>query len=592
MHGTRRCLAPLTALSATLLFAPSALALDFAPLAELPEPGGYVSPIRVILILIMILPWLAFCQWVDKDAHSLRRMNRELWDGVVLGGGVLGLALWLLPPWATPGQFAAGFGLWFLITVGTCGIYVIVRNGMVDHSSRVFTPHHIKTYLSSLGKKKGSVMDAVERVRLSAHSGAKVPPPTDPNKTDAYEAAQTLLFDALWRRATDVELMISSNGPRLAYKIDGVPTARHDLLTSEQAQSALVFIKEIAGLDIEERRRPQDGSISGAITGGDGGATEVEVRSSGTTQHERLTLRIVGEQHRLRIADLGLPQKQQEQFDAIAAKPSGLVIVSGPRASGVTTTLYAALRQHDAFMQNLLTLEHSPLMELENITQHIFDAGKHEASYARQLQTVLRREPDVVMISDCPDRETAHLAARAAVDGKKIYMGIQAKDSFEALKKLVSLAGDTDAVAAALLAITSQRLVRKLCIACRQAYKPDALLLKKANLPVDKIEHFYRPPPEGFVDAKGRPVICPNCQASGYYGRTGVFEILEVDESIRDFIRHGQPVSAIRSQARKTGMLYLQESALEKVKEGVTSMNEVLRVMRDEEPPRRQPAVS
>src|SRR5690606_33119152 len=126
----------------------------------------------------------------------------------------------------------------------------------------------------------------------------------------------------------------------------------------------------------------------------------------------------------------------------------------------VTTTLYAALRNHDAFMQNLLTLEHAPLMELENITQHIYDSTKHEASFARQLQTVLRREPDVVMVSDVPDRETAHLIAEAAHEGKKLYVGIQARDSFEALKKMLSLAGDTDTVAEALMAVTAQRLVR------------------------------------------------------------------------------------------------------------------------------------
>ena len=121
-------------------------------------------------------------------------------------------------------------------------------------------------------------------------------------------------------------------------------------------------------------------------------------------------------------------------------------------------------------------------MELENITQNTYDSTKHEASYGRQLQTILRREPDVVMVSDCADRETAHLAAKAACDGKKIYAGVQARDCFDALKKLVSLAGDMDTVAQGLVAITSQRLIRMICIGCRLAYQPDPQLLKKANL--------------------------------------------------------------------------------------------------------------
>lgn len=512
-------------------------------------------------------------------------MNRELWNGITIGGGVVGLAVWLLLPWESAGLFAAGFSLWFLITFGTCSMYVILRNGHVDATARVFTPRHIKSWVSNLGKKKEVRLAAVERVRLNAHDGAKVPVPEDLTQTDMYEAAQNILFDALWRRATEVELLVSGNGARLAYRIDGAVTPRNDLLTREAAGQAVTFIKTIGGLEIEERRRPQQGAITAVITGTDATPTEIEVRTSGTTQHERLSMRIVGEENRLRTGDLGMNEKQQASFEEILKAPSGLVIICGPRASGLTTTLYATVRSHDAFMQNVVALEREPLMDLENITQHIYDSTKHEASYARQLQTVIRREPDVVMISDCPDRETAHLAAKAACDGKKIYMGIQARDSFDALKKLVSLAGDMDAVAGALAAITSQRLMRKLCIACRQAYRPDQQLLKKANLPLDKIEHFYRPPrPEEWVDEKGNPRgVCTNCQGSGYFGRTGVFELLEIDDDIRELIRNGQPISAIRATARKNGMRYLQEISLQKVIAGITSMNEMLRVLREEE---------
>ncbi len=554
-------------------------------LGELPEPGSYVSIWRVILILICVLPWLAFCEWVERDTRLIRRLNHDLWAGVVVGAGAVGLALWLMLPWNTAGLFAAGFGMWFVITVGTCAVYVVLRNGMVDAAGRVFTPRHIKAWISRGGKKQEKGL-AIERVRLIDSKNNKVPVPTDPNQTDPYEAAQHLIFDALWRRATDVEMHLSDSAVKLQYRVDGVLTPRNDLLTPEQGAAAVQFIKTIAGLDVNERRRPQEGEIMGAIAGADAPMTDIEISTSGTMERERLAMRIVGEQNRLRLADLGLTSAQQSTFEDLAHRSSGLIVVSGPRASGVTTTLYAALRTHDAFMQNLLTLEHSPLMELENITQNIYDSSKHEASFARQFQSVLRREPDVVMVSDCPDRETAHLAAKAAEEGKKVYMGVTAKDSFDALKKIVSLAGDTDVVSSALMAVTNQRLVRKLCIGCRQAYKPDAALLKKANLPVDKIEHFYRPPPEGLVDSKGNPIVCTNCQGSGYFGRVGVFELLVIDDTIREMIRAGQPVNAIRMQARKGGMYYLQEIGLQKVQEGITSMNEVLRVLRDEEPPR------
>lgn len=549
--------------------------------------GEYIGWGRVAAILVVFLVWLLFCQWVGKDTASIRKLNQPLWQGVVLGGGGLGLALLLLAPWNTPQLFFAGFGLWVVLILSTSCIYVVVRNGYVEPAARVGTRDHLARWFKNVGKKETEKMDAVERVRLVAHDGEKVVCPSDKEGIEAFEIAQNLMFDALWRRATEVVLILTAQEPRLLYRIDGVVTPRTDLLDKEQAEKVMPFLKKHAGLEVEEHRRPQSGTILAGITGGNyKGATEIEVTTSGTTQEERLKLQIIGDQSRLRINDLGMTDSQRELFEKMAADPAGLIVVAGPRGSGVTTTLYAALRTHDSFMQNLLTLERQPLMDLENITQHIYDATKHEASYARQLQTVLRREPDVVMSSECADRETAHLAVKAACEGKKIYVGTQARDTFEALKKLVSLAGDIEAVADALQIVTCQRLVRKLCVACRIPYRPDKQLLKKANLPVEKIEHFYRAPKaEDLVDEKGRSKgVCPNCQGSGYFGRTGVFEILEIDEPIRELIRKGQSLNAIRAQARKNGMLYLQEVGLQKVIEGITSMNEMLRALRDEEP--------
>lgn len=551
-------------------------------LGALPEPGGYMNWLRIAAIFVCVLPWLAFCQWVDRDTQFVRKMPREMWNGIVLGGGTLGLGLWLLLPWQSAGLFAAGFGLWFLVTFGTCAVYVVLRNGHVDVSARVFTVRHIQEKLSALGKKREERDAAIERVKLNAHNGDKIPIPDDPTQMDAYEAAQNLLFDALWRRATEVLMQVSDSSVRVNYRIDGVVTPRNDLLEADEAAEALGFIMKVSGLDVGERRRPQQGELTAVIAGSTAPPTEIEVRTSATTQHEQMQLRIVGEENRLRVNDLGMTEKQQEKLEDILTSRRGMVVVSGPHASGVTTTLYAFLRKHDAFMANLLTIEYEPLMDLENITQHKYDSTKHEASYARQFQTVLRREPDVVMVSDIADRETAHLAVKAACDGKKIYGGIQARDTFDALKKLVSLAGDLDLVAESLLAVTSQRLVRKLCVACRQAYKPDATLLKKVNLPADKIEHFFRPPPGGLVDEKGNPILCTNCQGSGYYGRTGIFELLVVDDELRELIRKGQPISAVRAQSRGTGMHYLQEEGLQKVIDGVTGMSELLRVLRED----------
>ncbi len=552
------------------------------PLALAAEFGGFVSPWRIVLIAAVALILMAFCQWADKDADFVRRINKPLWNSVVLGGTGVGLLLWLLMPWQSTALFAAGFGLCFILAASTDTSYVVVRNGMVDASKRVFTPAHIKSWLTQRGKKKHGPSAVFERVRLSGPEG-KVKPPDDPALVGPYEAAQNLIFDALWRRATEVELLVAPNAARLAYRIDGVVTPRHDLFERDEAEHSLHFVKQAAGLDVNEHRRPQESRLSASIDAAGRGMSDIIVRTSGTTQHERLSLRVASDEARLRLRDLGMTDTVRTQLETLLEESGGLILVSGPRSCGLTTTQYALLRTHDAFMNNLLALEREPLMELENITQTLYDPNKHEGSFSRQLQTVLRREPDIVMVSDCPDRETAHMAVKAAQGGKRIYMGIRARDSLDALKKFVSLAGDTDGVAAVLRVILAQRLVRKLCVACRIPYKPDLQLLRKANLPIDKIEHFYRPPkPEEMIDDKGRPKVCPNCQNSGYYGRTGLFELLAVDPKMRELIANGQPLSAIRAQARKNGMLYLQDVGLYKVMEGTTGMNEMLRALRNE----------
>lgn len=554
-----------------------------AILAEAPDPGGYTSIFKIVYILIWFFLFIAFSQWVNADTRVVRAMSRNLWNSAVLGTGTIATAIWLFGPWQSYGLFFAGWGIWLILTGGVCTVYVVLRNRFVAVNARVFTKQHIAAQFRKLFNKKEKTELAVERVNVTCANGKKMPVPDNPEQIAAYEAVQTVLFDALWRRATDVILAVSASKHRLIYKIDGVSSERADLLTQEVVDGAFLLLKQVAGLNPEERRKPQSGRIKAVHPTMDRTKVEMEVKSSGTREGERIDIRLITQESRVRLPDLGLNEQQLEQFEKLIQQPGGLVIVSGPKASGVTTTLYAALRAHDAFLQNLHTIERSPLMELENITQNKFDPTKPDVSYARHFQTILRREPDVVMVGECMDRETAHLAAKAAIDGKKIYVGIPAKDSVDALKKFVSLCADSDVASAALAGISSQRLIRKLCPACREAYKPDAALLKKANIPAKNVDVFYRARTEPVLDKKGRPVLCTNCQGSGHYGRVAVFELMIMNDAIRELIRNGQPANVIQKECRKSGMQFLQEVGVQLVIKGVTSMNEIIRGMRDEE---------
>ncbi|MFQ6048576.1 MAG: GspE/PulE family protein, partial [Phycisphaerae bacterium] len=329
---------------------------------------------------------------------------------------------------------------------------------------------------------------------------------------------------------------------------------------------------------------------SGHITAARGGGmkeldkmVKIEVRTSGSTAGERLMMRVLAEETRFKISDLGMSDQQLRQFQAVVDRPRGLVLCCGPRQSGLTSTLYAILRSHDAFMKNIHTLELRPSLELENITQNIHDPHDSEVSFARRVQTILRADPDVVMIAAVADAETARLINQAAMERAKLYVGLNTSDCFEALQSWLSLVDDPRLVARALLAITAQRLVRRLCPECKQPYRPDPQTLRKANLPADRIQQFYRR--GGYVlNKKGERLVCQTCQGSGYFGRTAIFELLVVDETVRKLIVSRASISQIKAACRKTRppMLYLQEQGLRRVMEGVTSINEIIRVTRSE----------
>lgn len=548
-------------------------------LAELPTTGGYFNPVYVVLFLLAVFLWAHNAAWAQKDLKKLR-LPKGLWVPIIFSTGVVCLVVWLLVP-----LFWVGFGLFAVLYGAAIISYVVFRNNRVAPAQTVLTPAHFQR-LSRGSKKSGEdALHAKDRVRIKDASGKSPPWPSEPEQHASYQAAQDLLFDAIWRRASDVRLDLLSNQPvKVIYKVDGVDRLREPI---DPAMGSLVFahLKRISGADPEEHRRPQAGSFKATIgAGGDSDKTvEVDFKTSGSTAGQRILMKLFSDEAKFRITELGLTTAQLEQFERIVAEPKGVVIVSGPHGSGVTSTLYAIIRSHDAFMQNIHALEITKSLDLENITQHIYDSQDGTVSFGKRFRSILRTEPDVVIAGDTPDTETAALAAAAGRQNKKIYLGMTAKDTFSALRRYLQGVNDNALAASSLLAISSQRLTRVLCSECRRAYKPDPNLLRKANLPKDENRPFYRPPNDNEieVDKQGNPILCPVCQGSGYIGRTGVFELLILDDALRSLIAKGTALPTLKVEARKRGTLYLQEIALHKVYEGFTSINEVLRVTRD-----------
>ena len=221
-----------------------------------------------------------------------------------------------------------------------------------------------------------------------------------------------------------------------------------------------------------------------------------------------------------------------------------------------------------------------PSSKLLNVTQTVYsltDTGT--TTYAKRLQTIVRMGPDIVGIGECEDDETAKVASAAAKDGKIVYIVMNADSVLQALGKWLKMVGDRKLVAETLVGISNQRLFRKLCDECKQGYAPNAKeLLKKFNLPAEKAKVLYRPGKEMF-DKRGKPSMCEECQGTGFIGRTGVFEMIVLDDELRKAVRQVKQLPELGMQFRRAKMLYLQEQALRKVIAGTTAINEMLRVL-------------
>jgi len=462
------------------------------------------------------------------------------------------------------------------VTVGAFMVaYVIHRNGMVVEQDRVGTSAHIHRVLTQGFTKKReerAAKEVKENVRITGADGEIVRIPEDPDERETYAVVQELMFDALLRRAQRVELLPAGQVTHARVYIDGSKTEREPL-ERHVGDRVLGFFKGVAGLNLGERRKPQKGEIMANVAQA---TYDVVVRTNGSTAGETLTLRIVGDEKNFKVKDVGFTEAQLEQVQRLLDAAHGLVLISAPPRSGLTTTVYSFGRSNDAFLQNIQTLEYEREIELENITQHIFDPAGGR-TFNEELLRVVRSDPDVIVLPTLRDKSSATVIAQAAAGRPTVYLGLPAGDLLDAMRKWMGLVDNSALVAKGLLAVVHQRLVRVLCPTCKTAYKPDPAMLRKINAPKDTL--LYRPP-EAQVDKHGNPVICANCHGAGYVGRTGIFTILEVDDELRKLIAGGGSLADIRAVALKKGALSLQQHALQKAFEGITSIEEIRRATR------------
>lgn len=529
------------------------------------EYGGYVSIVKLIVFFILYFLWLLLVAWAHKDAKAVGT-NVPLWTGVLLGAGALGILLWWLIS-----VYIVGL-LIYVISVGATGLaFVKHRNARVLDFDRVLTIDHIKSLFSHSEK-----LEAMENFLFITANNNEAPRPEPRTPTFfGYRTAYDVITDAEWRRASTIMFAPKGETYEVTYNIDGAPT-KQPALARDQMEYLIHFLKELGGLDVKEKRKPQKGKFRSRQKKVN---TDWEVTTAGSTAGEQVRLKHLTKESALRLADLGLTPDQNEQLGRFRERRPGVFLVTGPHKSGITTTMYALVRNHDAFLNSINTLEKQPSSQLPNITQNVFtptDTGT--TTYARKLQSIVRMGADIVGVGECEDEDTVKIASAAAKDGKIVYVVMNADSVLQALGKWLKMVGDRRLIAETLLGISNQRLLRKLCEECKQGYAPNAELLKKFNLPAEKAKVLFRPGKEVY-DKRGKASMCEHCQGTGFVGRTGVFEMIVLTDELRQAVKQVKQLPELGMHFRRAKMLYLQEQSLRKAIAGTTAVNEMLRVL-------------
>ena len=376
----------------------------------------------------------------------------------------------------------------------------------------------------------------------------------------------SVLFQAVRQRASDIHFESFERGLVVRYRIDGV---LYPVLTPpKRLQSSIIArLKIMAGLNIAEKRLPQDGRFAIRTAGKD---VDLRVSVLPTSHGERVVLRLLEKENRLlNLTEMGFSTDRLSSIQQLIQLAHGIILVTGPTGSGKTTTLYAALSQINAPDKNIITVEDPVEYQLLGIGQMQVNP-KINLTFAAGLRSILRQDPDVIMIGEIRDRETAEIAIHASLTGHLVFSTLHTNDAASAATRLIDMGIEPFLVASSVMAVLAQRLLRQICPDCKKPYKPTVDELIRLGLDGKGPFTFYR------------GAGCPNCSQTGYRGRTGIYELLVLDDEVRRLIGAKADSSVIKQAGIAKGMITLKQEGAMKVAQGVTTTEEVMRITQQE----------
>ena len=541
-------------------------------------PGFYFSIWKLVVLWVFFVLWVATSDWANRDMWE-HEFEHHAWNPLLVFTFLGGLLLALLIP-----VFLVGLSLVILAWAVPLGAYILYRNNRVHIQDRVLTAAHLRRVIAQLLSPTGVKIEP-ERVDprdvgvpvvLAGRGG---PTPRDENarllasrQAPGYNDLRRLLYEAVKRRAESVLLDYTQQGVTRRYLIDGVWIAA-DPLEREVGDGLLEALKLLCGANPEDRHRRQQGKFALKC---ENLSFEGEMLSQGTKTGERVLIKLVGERTRFHsLEDLGMRPKMAEQFREILRQQSGFVLLSAPPGHGLRTTCTTVLQVMDRFTRDFISVEDEAnrYETVENVQVKTYRSAEGQTP-ASILRDVFLLEPGVVIVRDLVDAETVRKMCGEVENDRLLLGAIRAGEAAEAYLNILKLGVPPVEIGRVLTAILCQRLVRKLCEYCKEAYIPPPQLLQQLGIPPGKVEVLFRPPQQ--VEEP-----CEHCFGTGYYGRTAIFELMVVDDTLRGVLTNVPKLEVIRQAARKAGWRSLREEGILLVVNGTTSVAELARVLRE-----------
>ncbi|MFN9994156.1 MAG: ATPase, T2SS/T4P/T4SS family [Phycisphaerales bacterium] len=544
-------------------------------LLTLAEAATLVSWWKPLILLTPFVPWAILVSKVF-DKHCARFfLARETWNLVHMLCGCLALAAGVFMPVSG----VLGIILAFLATSIILVVDVIVFVHVTNNDERVPANFRLKIDLSKFAEAKKAREAAkkqakVELVLRASDKSTLAAPEADSPDFPVRAAAEALYIKGLETRSLHFDFLPTGkdNMYQMSYIVDGIRQAGTSMPAAD-AMKVMDLWKTAAKMDVAERRKKLQADLT--VDRLDS-RRKVRLISVGGQAGPRLTWIIDPEQqvHR-KLEELGLLDSQKEDIVKLTGETSGIVLLAAPAGCGRTSTFYTLIRLHDAYTQNVQTVELDIQDSLEGAKQNKWDPQAEGPEFSTLVRSIIRRDPNVVGIAELLDQNTAKEVCKADLSRVRVYVSLKADDAMKAIQAWTRTVGDPAEASKNLQGVVAQKLMRKLCVNCRVEYAPSSEMVKKMGFPPERVKQLFKK--GGQVLVKNKPEECPMCQGSGYFGQEALFEVVLFTDEERAAIAAGD-MNALKVALRKRNAPSIQQVAIRKAVEGITSVEEVTRV--------------